>query len=337
MLHIPVSVNDARVDTPDLSVVATVYNDAAIVPLLVERIVRSVDPFVPNYEIVLIDDRSRDNSREAIEHACALNSRVKGIFLARNYGQQIAMTAGINHARGGVVVIMDGDLQHPPERIVDIYHKVKEGNELVYCVSRTRDSRLKELMSAVFWWVLANAFSVKLVRHQLMMKGLSRRLVHIHQLYHETNRVVTGVVSDIGFKTDIIYLETSPRTIGKSHNTLRKNLDFAFDCILGLGTVPLDSMVYMGCLGVLFSLSYATFIVGRYFFGNPVPGFTSLALLVSFFGSAIVIMLGIIGRYVANVYREVRGRPLYIVDAYSNLEASPMVKSNSQYPGPNLS
>ena len=199
----------------DLSIVTTVYNDEAIVAPLVQEIVSVVSSMNIEYEIILVNDSSSDKSEDAIKNACDKNTCVKGISLSRNFGQQIAMSAGIAHSSGKYVLIMDGDLQNPPSEIPNFYSTItKNGRDIIYGVSKKRNNFWDEFTSNLFWYILTVIFKVKIVRNQLMMKIMTRKFIDRYNLYQEVSRTVSGILQDISANHEIIEIQNYPQIFG---------------------------------------------------------------------------------------------------------------------------
>lgn len=294
-----------------LSVVATVYNDAGIVPVLVESIIKNLPQGIDGYEIVLVNDFSKDNSEEAIAKECEKNPHVKGISLSRNFGQQIAMSAGMHHATGDYVLIMDGDMQNPPSAIPALFSKIQEGFDIVYTVSKKRNDLWDSFTSYFFWAILTRLFKVNMVRHQLMMKIMTKQFIERYSKYSEINRTVDGIVDDISAHHAILQVENQKRHSGRSNYTFSKRMNLMLDMVISLSSAPLNFLIYLGFFIFSFTLIGILYYLYTYLFNTVPPGYTSTQLAVFFFGGITVFILGIIGRYLANIYSEVRQRPLY--------------------------
>lgn len=305
-------------NNPTLSIVATIYNDAGIVEPLIEEIIKQVNGLRVTYEIVLVNDNSEDSSEAAIESISKKYPEIVGISLTRNYGQQIAMSAGIHHSTGDFVVIMDGDLQNPPSAIPLLYEKILNGKDIVYCVSKERNGILTSLSSKLFWFILSRWFNVSIVRNQLMMKIMSRRFVEGFKLYPEINRTVDGIVNDIGMRYDVLEVRNQKRYSGRSNYNFLKRFNLMIDVVISLSTAPLNFMIYLGMFIFLLTLGLGLYYLAKFLLYDILPGFTSIMLSIFFFGGIIILMLGLIGRYLANIYTEVRHRPLYQIKKMIN-------------------
>jgi glycosyltransferase involved in cell wall biosynthesis len=304
----------------ELSIVATVYNDAKVVPLLVDEFMRQMAVLnLTSYEIILVNDNSPDDSETAIIDVCQKYKAVKGISLARNYGQQIAMSAGVRHASGKYVLIIDGDLENPVETIPQLYNKITQGYDVVYTVSKKRQSFFNRITSGFFWFVVCKLLRINIVQNQLMLRIMSRRMVNDFNTYNEITRSVMGVVHDIGLKSFVLEVEPKKRIIGKSNYNFFSRLNLFIDIILNLSIAPLDFVIFVGFFTLILSFILAIFWLYVYFTGGTIAGYTSLILSIFFFGSMTVFTLGIISRYLSLIYLEVRNRPLYLVKEKFNL------------------
>ena len=297
----------------ELSIVSTIYNDAKTVELLVSEFEKVILPLNISYEIILVNDSSRDNSEDEIRRICTLNKNVKGISLARNYGQQIAVSAGIKNAEGNYVLIIDGDLENPIDTIPVLYKKIKEGYDIVYTVSHIRQSFIKNLTSKLFWFVICELLNVKIIRNQLLLRIMSRRMVDDYNTYGEISRSVAGINHDIGLKETQMEVMPNKRVSGKSNYNFSKRLNIFIDIVLNMSLRPLNFVIFLGFFTFLFSLLVSAYYLYVYVTKGSIPGFTSTILSIFFFGSAILFILGIISRYLSLIYLEVKNRPLFLV------------------------
>jgi glycosyltransferase involved in cell wall biosynthesis len=296
-----------------VSVVVPVYNGARLVARLVQEVVASLDGTGEPYELLLIEDGSQDSSWDAIVKAASLCPDVKGFRLSRNFGQQIAVSAGIAQARGKYVIVMDCDLQNPASAIPEILSSLRAGNELVYTVSTVRNNARDAVTSQLFWFVLARIFKAPVVKHQLMMKGMTSRLARIYDSYPEVTRTVAGIVGDIGYKHAVIEVENVRRGEGKSNYGFFKRFDLMVDMIISIAVAPLKILIYAGLAGSIITLIASIYFLAAALFHTVVSGVTVLILAVCLFGSLLTLMLGIVGVYLANIYAEVRRRPLFLI------------------------
>jgi dolichol-phosphate mannosyltransferase len=296
-----------------VSVVVPVYNGARLVERLVQEVVASLDGTGEPYELLLIEDGSRDSSWDAIVTAASLCPDVKGFRLSRNFGQQIAVSAGIAQARGKYVIVMDCDLQNPASAIPEILKCLRAGNELVYTVSRVRNNARDAVTSQLFWFVLTRIFKAPVVKHQLMMKGMTSRMARIYDSYPEVTRTVAGIVGDIGYKHAVIEVENARRGEGNSNYGFFKRFDLMIDMIISIAVAPLKILIYAGLAGFIMTLIASIYFLAAALFHTVASGITVLILAVCLFGSLLTLMLGIVGVYLANIYTEVRRRPLFLI------------------------
>jgi len=303
----------------ELSIVTTIYNDADIVPILVKELLGQVKKLEVSYEIILVNDSSHDNSEEAIKKVCSENSFVKGLSLARNYGQQIAISAGMRSAIGKYVIIIDGDLENPVEAIPALYHKIKEGYDIVYTTAPKRQSFVKKITSDAFWLVICKLLKINIVKNQLLLRIISRKLADYYNSYGEISRSVAGIVHDIGLKYTQMEVQMNKRKSGRSNYTFYKRLNIFIDIVLNLSTAPLNFVIFLGIFTFFGSLLVSAYYIYIYLTQGTILGFTSTILSIFFFGSIIVFTLGIISRYLSLIYLEVRNRPLFLIKETFNL------------------
>lgn len=282
---------------------------------MMEALCRGIDRPPDYYEIIMVDDGSKDSSWRVIEEIHAGDGRVKGISFSRNFGHHIAITAGLDYVKGRAVVLLDGDLQDPPEEIPRLFEKFREGYDLVYGIRQERkDPFLKRLTSYLFWWILRRFSGVDIPQGQTMLRILSGRIVGILKEMREQARFVHGMMAWAGFRTTTIEVKHSPRVKGKSKYNVHKMFKLAFHAVTSFSTVPLRLATYMGFASSLFS-----FIVGVYFlykkiaYGIPVLGYASIIISIFFVGGIQLLVLGIFGEYLGRTYQEIQKRPLYIV------------------------
>jgi glycosyltransferase involved in cell wall biosynthesis len=282
---------------------------------VMESLCEGMDKPADCYEIIMVDDGSKDNSWRIIEEIRAGDGRVKGISFSRNFGHHIAITAGIDYAKGRAVVLLDGDLQDPPEEIPRLFEKFREGYDLVYGIRQERkDPFFKKLTSYLFWWILRKFSGVDIPQGQTMLRILSGRLVGVLKEMREHARFVHGMMAWAGFKTTTLEVKHNPRVRGKSKYNVQKMFKLAFHAVTSFSTVPLRLATYMG-----FTSSLISFIVGVYFlykkiaYGIPVLGYASIIISIFFVGGIQLLVLGIFGEYLGRTYQEIQKRPLYIV------------------------
>ena len=301
---------------PILSVVIPVYGADSCVPELCKRLHKSVSSITQDYEIILVEDRSPDTSWSKIVKEAELDSRVSGVRLSRNFGQHRAITAGLDIADGDWVVVMDCDLQDPPEAIPELYSKALEGYNIVRASFEERpESWVRQSISKVFWLILSKIAGFDFHFKNGNFRIMSRLVVQNFRKYREQLRLLGGINNLMGFSTCSLNLKRHKRHSGKSSYTIPKLLSMALDICLAYSDKPLKLAVLVG-----FSLSSLSVITGIYFIflqlsgSLEVPGWTSIIVSVYFLGGLILSSIGLLGHYVGRIFTEVKNRPLYLVE-----------------------
>ena len=215
-------------------------------------------------------------------------------------------------------MIMDGDLQNPPSAIPLLVAKLNEGNDLVYTISNTRNNFKNELTSRFFWYVITKVFNVVIVKNQLMMKGMTKDFVADYARYGEISRTVSGIVNDMGMKHTTIEIENQKRHSGRSNYSFYKRYNLMIDIILNMTNAPLNIIINISLFTLFITVLLSLYHVVMFFISDIQAGFTSIILSVFFFGSLTLLVLGIIGRYLSNIYTEVKNRPLFLVQEKFN-------------------
>lgn len=311
---------------PAFSIVVPLYNEAANVAPLLERIeaVAASDPGVA-YEIVLVNDGSTDGTEAAIRSEMLRRSGIVLVNLSRNFGHQLAATAGIELAGGDAVILMDGDLQDPPELIGAFLQKWREGYDVVYAVRRTRkgESRFKLWTARAFYRIIKRLTKVAIPLDTGDFRLMSRRTVEAVRRLPERHRFLRGMVSWVGFNQIALEYDRDVRYSGTTKYSLGKMLRFAVDGITSFSDVPLRFASYLGFIVSAVAFLYAIVIVidksFRLHIAGYTPGWASTIVAVTFLGGVQMMSLGILGEYLGRVYDEVKGRPLYLI---SDIERS---------------
>jgi glycosyltransferase involved in cell wall biosynthesis len=307
---------------PEFSVVIPVCNEQENIPELhsrlkdvMETLCRKENLSGDCYEIIMVDDGSSDSSWSIIEGVHGKDNRLKGISFSRNFGHHIAITAGLDYAKGRVVILMDADLQDPPEEIPRLFEKFKEGYDVVYGIRKERkDPFLKRISSSLFWWILRRFSGVDMPRGQTMLRILSRRHVDALKDMRERARFIHGMMAWSGFSAETVEVEHNPRTKGKSKYNVARMFRLAFHAVTSFSTVPLRLATYMGLASSVISFFIgAYFLYKKIFLGIPVLGFAAIIVSIFFVGGIQLLVLGIFGEYIGRTYQEVQRRPLYII------------------------
>jgi polyisoprenyl-phosphate glycosyltransferase len=304
----------------ELSVVVPMRDEAPNVERFFAAAIPVLERLGLAYEVICVNDGSVDDTLERLLKVRAQNSAVKIINLSRNFGKDVALSAGIEHAAGQAVVAIDADLQDPPELIESMVAKWREGYDVVVATRQTRagESRLKLLTASLFYRVLERVSDVPIQRDSGDFRLLSRRVVDALSRLPERTRFMKGLFAWVGFKQATLLYQRDPRHAGATKWSYWRLWNFAIDGITSLSSLPLKVWSYLGLLISLFAFFYAAFLaILKLAKGIHVPGYTSLMIVVLFFGGVQLITLGIIGEYLARVYNEVKRRPLYLIsDSY---------------------
>lgn len=302
-------------DAIELSVVIPVFNEEENILPMYERLRAALDDLVKGLEIIYVDDGSRDRSWVAIEELATKDPRVRGISFARNFGHQAAVTAGVDHARGEAVVLIDADLQDPPEVIPELIARWREGYDVVYAQRKKRqgESLFKKLTAALFYRLLHRITDVSIPVDTGDFRLMGPRALAAFRALPERNRFIRGMVSWIGFRQVAVPYERHARAAGETKYPFRKMLRFALDAITSFSFLPLRLSTFLG-LGVsVFSFLYIIVVLILKFMGISWPGYTSLMASILFLGGVQLVMIGMLGEYLARVFDEVKRRPLYLV------------------------
>lgn len=301
-----------------LSIVIPVFNAKNMLNELCRQLTSVIKSLNIKLEIVLVDDYSIDNSWKVIKKLCHQYPYIKGIKLGRNFGQQIAVSAGIASVKGNYVILMDCDLQNPTTSIPAILKKLQSGYDLVYTVAKERNNFIDQLTSKMFWFLITKLLKVNIVKNQLMMRGMSERFVKYYDKYSENSRTVAGISQDIGLKHTVIEVKNNIRHSGKSNYNYFKRFNLMIDMVLSLSTAPLTIIIHFSIIILVLNFFGILIYLHNFLFNNVVSGFTSIVILIIGFGSLIILCLGLVGFYVAKIYKEVRKRPLFTIDEKVN-------------------
>lgn len=300
----------------ELTVVIPMYNESEGMDLLFGRLVPVLEGITRNWEILCIDDGSRDDTAERIRAWNQKEPRIHGLFLSRNFGKEAALTAGLHHANGQAVIPFDADLQDPPELIPELVAKWKEGYQVVLAVRRKRDkdSFFKRVGALFFYKTMRSVMRVDLPENAGDFRLMDSRVVEVVRLLPERTRFMKGIFAYVGFSTTKVFYDRPERAAGETKQNLWALIALAKDGIFSFTTVPLRMSSYLGILISLVSFSYAFWLIIRtVIFGVDVRGYASIMAAVLCMGGIQLISLGIIGEYLGRIYKEAKQRPLYII------------------------
>lgn len=319
---------------PELSLVIPIYNEEEVLPELDGRVLELMKALGLDSEIVFVNDGSRDRSMEMLRAMAAREPRYKVVGFARNFGHQRAITAGIDAARGKAVVVMDADLQDPPEVILEMVAKWREGYDVVYGKRRTREGEtaFKLFTAKMFYRVFAAMIPIKVPLDTGDFRLMSRRVVLAMRELRETHLFVRGLVSWVGFKQCAVEYDRAARFAGETKYPLKKMISFALDGIASFSILPLRFATYIGLVVGFASVLYATAAVITFLIGHTVPGWTTTVVLVSFLFSVQLLVTGVLGEYIGRIYEQVKGRPLYVVAERLNLPKARKKKRPARSP-----
>ena len=301
----------------DISIIVPLYNEQAVFDNLIERLVNVIDTTLFSCEVILIDDGSTDNTRQLVEKICEKDSRFTGILLSRNHGHQLAVSAGLANVRGQKgAMIIDGDLQDPPELVKEFYELLVNGYDVIYAIRKNRkESFLKKVAYSTYYRLQKKISSFNIPIDSGDFSMLSRRVVDNMNNMPEQSRYLRGMRAWVGFKQIGYEYDRDQRHAGETKYSWNKLFELAFNGIFNFSDFPVKFITRMGFITVVFSLIYFGFNIYRKLFYNDVPqGFTATILAIILFSGVQLISLGLIGEYVLRIYNQVRNRPLFIIE-----------------------
>jgi len=315
-----------------VSVVVPLYNEGANVATLVVRIAAVMAAALgpeDDYEIVAVNDGSGDATLAELRLAAARERRLVIVDLSRNFGHQIAATAGLDQAHGDAVVLMDGDLQDPPELIAEFLERWRAGYDVVYAVrkSRAAESAFKRLTARVFYRLIRRLTNVSIPVDTGDFRLMSRRVVDALGETREKHRFLRGLVSWVGYRQTGVTYERDARLHGESKYPLSKMLKFAIDGVTSFSEIPLRFATYLGFGVSLLAFVYAIVVLALKIFGLNEPGYTSIMAAILFLGGVQLITIGIVGEYLGRIYDQVKQRPLYFVASVEGARSAREISS----------
>jgi polyisoprenyl-phosphate glycosyltransferase len=306
------------------SAIIPVYNEAEVVPALYWRLTRIMEGLGELYEIIFVDDGSRDDSPALLRELWEKDTRVKFLSLSRNFGHQIAITAGLDHSAGQAVIVMDADLQDPPELIPQLIEQWRKGFDLVFAVRQQRrgDGLFKRATAALFYRIFRYLSATDIPMDAGDFRLMSRRAVEALKVIRERNRFIRGLAGWIGFPQTSVPFVRDVRQAGETKYSLKTMVRFAFNGIISFSLVPLQLAGYFGFVVSATSFVYLAYAVWlKLFTDRVVLGWTSVMVAMLFLGGVQLISLGIIGEYLGRIYEEVKQRPLYIIGEAKGFES----------------
>jgi dolichol-phosphate mannosyltransferase len=303
-----------------ISYVFPIYNESGNIDLLYDTMSMMLKTREKDYdfEIIFINDGSKDDSLEKLQTIQAKDDRVTVINFARNFGHQLAVTAGLDHSTGDAVIIMDSDMQDPPEVSLELIDKWQEGYDVVYAQRRTRqDTMFKKLTASGFYWFLRKVADIDIPPNTGDFRLISRRVVDALSQFKEHNRFLRGLVSYVGFKQVAVQFDRHERHAGSTNYPLKKMLKFASDGIFGFSWSPIKLISRLGYTISSLSFIGIVYVMALKFFdpSDAVPGWTFTSAAVLFIGGIQLMTLGVLGNYIGRIYTEAQNRPLYIIES----------------------
>ncbi|WP_146926415.1 glycosyltransferase family 2 protein [Asaia bogorensis] len=309
-----------------LSLVVPFYNESSMVSVFFDMITPVLDSVERTaWEIICIDDGSQDETLPKLIAAASRDSRIKVIEFSRNFGKEAALTAGIDLAKGDAVIPIDADLQDPPELIIRMVKAWREGSEVVLArrVDRSSDGFLKRKTAAWFYQAHNKLSKTKLPENVGDFRLMDRIVVNALKQLPERQRFMKGLFSWIGFKTITIDYARAERAAGKTKFSGFSLWNFALEGFTSFSTVPLRLWTYLGAVGAVLCLIYAVYIISTtVLFGSPVPGYASIFVSITFFGSIQLISIGLLGEYIGRIYIEVKQRPIYVLKSIHEFDSN---------------
>jgi glycosyltransferase involved in cell wall biosynthesis len=307
---------------PTLSLVLPIFNEEEVLPELHRRLQEFLGELRLDAEVVFVDDGSRDRSMDLLRAFAAADPRYRILSFARNFGHQAAITAGVDHARGEAVVVMDADLQDPPEVVLEMVARWRAGFDVVYGRRRSREGEtwFKLLTARAFYRIFGAMIPIEIPLDTGDFRLMSRRVVVALRALRETHRFVRGLVAWVGFKQTALLYDRPGRLAGTTKYPISKMVRFALDGITSFSVLPLRISLYLGLSMSVASVGITVWaVLAKFVFQRVVPGWTAIVVLVALVASAQFLMIGILGEYVGRIYEEVKRRPLYIVRDSVNL------------------
>lgn len=308
--------------TPLLSVVAPAYNEEDVLDAFFARLLPILERTGLAWELVIVDDGSRDRTAEMVRARAAADGRIKLLCLARNFGKDAALTCGLDHASGDAAIPIDVDLQDPPEVILELVAAWRNGYQVVNAVraDRSDDGWLKRMSARWFYRVMIGMLGVRMTPDAGDFRLLDRRVLSVVRRMREQNRFMKGLLSWPGFRTTAVRFVRPARAAGTTKWNWWRLWNFALNGIVGYSSAPLKIWFYLGFTVALAALAYAAVIVvQKLVWGNPVAGYPSLMVAILFMGGVQLMSLGVIGEYLARIFDEVKGRPIYVVGDAANI------------------
>lgn len=310
-------------ERPELSIVIPVFNEEGNIDMLISELIPVISQITHEYEVIFVDDGSKDKTFEKVKDLNTQNPLINGISFSKNFGHQTALLAGLKQSSGEVVISIDGDLQHPPEMIPELFQKYNEGFDIVNTkrIDPKGIGLFKKLSSRLFYKLINYLSDVPIEPAAADFRLMTRKAVDAYLAIPERDRFTRGLISWIGFRQAIIPYQANPRFSGKSKYSLTKMISFGLSGITSFSSRPLRISFYTGLMISFFGFLYALYAIIEYFQGRNVQGWTSILVTLLIIGGLTLINLGIIGEYIARIFHEVKRRPAYFIKEATDKKA----------------
>jgi polyisoprenyl-phosphate glycosyltransferase len=309
------------------SFVVPIYNEESNIPELYRRLKGVMERLDGEVEVILVNDGSGDRSLQFLRQLHAHDPRFCYLSFSRNFGHQIAVTAGLNFCRGKAIVVMDADLQDPPELVLEMAKRWREGYAVVYAqrTQRLKENWVKRLMAYAFYRVLRNLADVEIPTDTGDFCLMDRQVVDLLNAMPERNRYIRGLRAWVGFRQTAVLFERDPRFAGEEKYTFRKSFALAVSGLVSFSRVPLRISTYIGLTAAAIALFMAVLVLYWRFFApnSPLTGYTTIIIAIFFLGAVQLISIGILGEYIGRIYEEVKGRPLYTLSEARGFQPKP--------------
>lgn len=320
----PVELSPVEISPVELSIVVPMWNESAVLESFFARLVPVLEGVTPHWEILCVDDGSTDDTYRRLQAYREREPRVRLIRLSRNFGKENALSAGLDFAAGAAVIPMDADLQDPPELIPDMIAKWREGHDVVLArrASRAGESWMKQSTARLFYRLIGRLSHVDIPANVGDFRLMDRRVVEALAALPERSRFMKGVFAWLGFRQAVIEYARAPRSGGTVKQNWPRLFRLAIDGIVSFSAAPLKIWSYIGFAIAAFAACYGLFIIVRTLvFGTDVPGYASLMVVTLFFNGLVLLGLGVIGEYLARIFTEVKGRPVYVIAEHAGVAA----------------
>lgn len=307
----------------EISAVIPIYNEEGNIPQMYKRMSNVLSQISSEYEIIFVNDYSKDSSLSMIKELAKEDNHVRYISFSRNFGHQVAVSAGLDYSKGKAVAIIDGDLQDPPELIKEMYEKYMEGYKVVYAKRSSRKgvSIFKKIAYKSFYRILDKLTEIKIPLDTGDFRLIDRVIIKHLQEMPERNKFIRGQIAWIGYKQTFVEYDRDPRFSGETGYSFSKLLKLAIDGITGFSSKPLKFASSMGIIVSIFSFLVIIYaLISQFVYNSPLRGWTSLIISVSFIGGVQLITIGIIGEYISRMSTDIKKRPLYIVEENTETE-----------------